>query len=215
MKIAIIGAGNVGKALATSALRAGHSVTVSSSSGDSAATVARETGAKAAASNREAVEGAELVVIAVPYMAIVDLLDEVGPQLAGKIVVDATNPLKPDYSGLAVEGTSAAEGIQTHVPAARSAGRTDWNPNSGLISRIISRAPRLLVRNTRLFSKFTVELSPRRRTPLSSTPSSRRVMEGAAFSISSNSTRERLHFSLVTAFSFCCVSIGWVSRWPR
>jgi hypothetical protein len=119
MNIAIIGAGNVGKALATSALRAGHTVTVSSSSGDSAATVARETGAKAAASNREAVEGAELVVIAVPYMAIVDLLDEVGPQLAGKIVVDATNPLKPDYSGLAVEGTSAAEEIQTHVPAAR------------------------------------------------------------------------------------------------
>src|SRR5665811_665612 len=86
------------------------------------------------------------------------------------------------------------------VRSTRSAGRTDWNPNSGLISRIISREPRLLVRNTRLFSKFTVELSPRRRTPLSSTPSSRRVMEGAAFSISSNSTRERLHFSLVTAF---------------
>src|SRR5665647_444350 len=61
MNIAIIGAGNVGRALATSALRAGHSVTVSSSSGDSAATVARETGATAAASNREAVEGADLV----------------------------------------------------------------------------------------------------------------------------------------------------------
>src|SRR5674476_209313 len=90
MNIAIIGAGNVGRALATSALRAGHSVTVSSSSGDSAATVARETGATAAASNREAVEGAELVVIAVPYMAIVDVLDEIGPELAGKIVVDAT-----------------------------------------------------------------------------------------------------------------------------
>ena len=119
MNIAIIGAGNVGRALATSALRAGHSVTVSSSSGDSAATVARETGATAAASNREAVEGAELVVIAVPYMAIVDVLDEIGPELAGKIVVDATNPLKPDYSGLAVEGTSAAEGIQTQVPATR------------------------------------------------------------------------------------------------
>ncbi|HEY5386723.1 MAG TPA: NADPH-dependent F420 reductase, partial [Thermoleophilia bacterium] len=119
MNIAIIGAGNVGRALATSALRAGHAVTVSSSSGDSAVTVARETGAKAAASNSEAVEGADLVVIAVPYMAVVDLLDEIGPQLAGKIVVDATNPLRPDYSGLATEGTSAAEGIQTHVPAAR------------------------------------------------------------------------------------------------
>jgi 8-hydroxy-5-deazaflavin:NADPH oxidoreductase len=119
MNIAIIGAGNVGRALATSALRAGHSVTVSSSSGDSAATVARETGAKAAASNREAVDGAELVVIAVPYMSIVSVLDEVGPQLAGKIVVDATNPLKPDYSGLATEGTSAAEEIQTRIPTAR------------------------------------------------------------------------------------------------
>lgn len=119
MNIAIIGAGNVGKALAASTLRAGHSVTVSSSSGDSAATVARETGATAAASNSEAVEGADLVIIAVPYMAVVDLLDEIGPQLAGKIVVDATNPLKSDYSGLATEGTSAAEGIQTHVPTAR------------------------------------------------------------------------------------------------
>lgn len=119
MNIAIIGAGNVGKALASSLLRTGHSVTVSSATGDSAVTVARETGAKAAASNREAVEGAELVVIAVPYMAVVDLLDEIGPQLAGKIVVDATNPLKADYSGLVTEGASAAEGIQTHVPAAR------------------------------------------------------------------------------------------------
>jgi NADPH-dependent F420 reductase len=119
MHIAIIGAGNVGRALATSAIRAGHTVTVSSSSGDSAATVARETGATAATSNNDAVEGAELVGIAVPYMAVVDLLDEIGPRLAGKIVVDATNPLKPDYSGLATEGTSAAEEIQARIPGAR------------------------------------------------------------------------------------------------
>ncbi len=49
------------------------------------------------------------------------------------------------------------------VRSVRSAVFTDWKPKSGLISRIISRAPRLLVRNTRLFSKLTVELSPRRR----------------------------------------------------
>ena len=101
------------------------------------------------------------------------------------------------------------------VRSVRSGVLTDWKPKSGLISRIISRAPRLLVRNTRLFSKLTVELSPSRSRPLSSTPSNSRVMEGAAFSISSNSTSERLHFSLVTAFSFCCVSMGCVSRWPR
>src|SRR5450756_2582115 len=55
----------------------------------------------------------------VPYMAIVDVLDEIGPALAGKIVVDATNPLKPDYSGLATEGTSGAEEIQARIPSAR------------------------------------------------------------------------------------------------
>jgi hypothetical protein len=119
MNIAIIGAGNVGRALATSAMRSGHTVTVSSASGVTAAMLAEQTGAKAAASNRAAVEGADLVVLAVPYAAMVDLLDDVGPALAGKIVVDATNPLKADGSGLAVEGTSGAEQIQARLPQAR------------------------------------------------------------------------------------------------
>jgi 8-hydroxy-5-deazaflavin:NADPH oxidoreductase len=119
MNIAIIGAGNVGRALATSAMRSGHSVIVSSSNGATAAKLAEETGAKAAASNRAAAEGAELVVLAVPYTAMVDVLDDVGPALAGKIVVDATNPLKADGSGLAVEGTSGAEEIQKRLPQSR------------------------------------------------------------------------------------------------
>ena len=119
MDIAIIGAGNVGRALATSALRLGHSVAVSSANGDTSAAVALETGARAAASSRDAVDDADLVVLAVPYTAIVDILDEIGPALAGKIVVDATNPLKPDYSGLATEGKSGAEEIQARIPTAR------------------------------------------------------------------------------------------------
>ena len=119
MNIAIIGAGNVGRALATSAIRGGHTVIVSSASGVTAAMLAEQTGAKAAASNRAAVEGADLVVLAVPYITLVDVLDDLAPALAGKIVVDATNPLKADYSGLAVEGTSGAEEIQARLPQAR------------------------------------------------------------------------------------------------
>lgn len=121
MDIAIIGAGNVGKALATSGVRAGHSVTLSAASVDSAAAAAKETGARAAATSREAVEGAGVVVIAVPYGAVGDVLDEVGPALAGKVVIDATNALKPDYSGLATEGkaTSGAEEMQARLPEAR------------------------------------------------------------------------------------------------
>jgi predicted dinucleotide-binding enzyme len=119
MNVAIIGAGNVGTALTGSAIRTGHSVTVSSAGGESARALAEATGARAAASDREAVEGAELVVLAVPYTAVADVLAEIGPALDGKVVVDATNPLKADYSGLATNGMSGAETIQAQVPGAR------------------------------------------------------------------------------------------------
>ena len=119
MNIAIIGAGNVGKAITSSATKAGHSVTLSSASGDSAIAAAQESGARAAASNREAVEGADVVVLAVPYSAVDEILGEVGASLDGKVLVDATNPLKPDYSGLATNGSSGAEVIQGKAQGAR------------------------------------------------------------------------------------------------
>jgi 8-hydroxy-5-deazaflavin:NADPH oxidoreductase len=119
MNIAIIGAGNVGKALTGSAIRTGNNVTVSSASGDTARALAEATGARAAASDREAAEGADLVVLAVPYTAVPDVLADIGRALDGKVVVDATNPLEADYSGLATDGTSGAETIQAQVPGAR------------------------------------------------------------------------------------------------
>jgi len=45
-------------------------------------------------------------------VAVVDVLVEIRPALAGKVVVDFTNPLRPYYSGPATEGTSAAVEIQ-------------------------------------------------------------------------------------------------------
>ena len=119
MNIAIIGAGNVGKALTGSAIRAGHSVTVSSKNGESARARAEESGARAFATDRESAEAAAVVVLAVPYGAVDEVLDDVGAALAGKIVIDATNPIKADYSGLATEGTSGAEVIQAKAPGAR------------------------------------------------------------------------------------------------
>jgi predicted dinucleotide-binding enzyme len=119
MEIAIIGAGKVGKALTGSAIRAGHTVTISSADGDSAKAAAGELGARAAFSNRAAAEGADLVVLAVPYAAVDDVLAEVGPSLVGKVLVDATNPVKPDYSGLVTNGTSGAETIQGKAKGAR------------------------------------------------------------------------------------------------
>jgi predicted dinucleotide-binding enzyme len=117
MDIAIIGAGNVGKAIADGSVRAGHSTTISATSPESAEEAAKETGAQAAGSNREAVEGADLVVLAVPQAAVDEVTKELGDALNGKVVVDATNQMNDDMTQLATE-TSVAERIQGLVPGA-------------------------------------------------------------------------------------------------
>ena len=117
MKVAIIGAGHVGKALATSITRAGHDVTISASSPASAQQAASAVGAQAATSNTAAVEQADVVILAIPYAGGQQVADEIRDSVIGKTIVDVTNPLKPDYSGLATEGTSAAEELQQRLPA--------------------------------------------------------------------------------------------------
>lgn len=120
MKVAIIGAGNVGKALGTSLTRAGHEVTISAHSPDSARAAAEKIGADAAPDNVAAVKAAEVVILAVPYAeAGAEVASEIADVAAGHVVVDATNPVKPDYSGLATEGTSAAEEFQRRLPGAK------------------------------------------------------------------------------------------------
>jgi hypothetical protein len=116
MDIAIIGAGNVGKALASSFRRAGHEVTISAAHPESATEVASEVGAKAAATNTEAASTAELVVLAVPATALESVAREIGPTVAGKVVVDVTNRPTPDPAG---SPTSVAEELQERLPAAK------------------------------------------------------------------------------------------------
>jgi predicted dinucleotide-binding enzyme len=122
MKIAIIGAGNVGKALGGGFVRAGNSVVYASKSGESAAKAAAATGGTAAGSVREAAEGAELVVLAIPYAAAGrEVATAIAPVVGGKIVIDVTNPLKPDGSGLMTEGDlSAAEDFPSGCPTRMS-----------------------------------------------------------------------------------------------
>jgi NADPH-dependent F420 reductase len=118
MNIAILGTGNVGSGLAAAAVGAGHAVTVSASTPGSARESAASTGATAAASNREAVQQADVVVLAVPHGAVAGVVTELGAALDGKVVVDATNPLNDTYSDLTTSGVSAAEQLQQQVPEA-------------------------------------------------------------------------------------------------
>lgn len=115
MNIAIIGAGNVGRSLATTFVRAGHTVTIASSDPADAGEVARATGAKSAGSNGEAVAAADIVVLSVPTASELTVATELGTALDGKIVVDVANRPTPDPSGA---GTSLAEELQAAIPGA-------------------------------------------------------------------------------------------------
>ncbi len=118
--IAIIGTGNVGNAIGSGAARAGYDVVFAGRDADKARTVATAAGGKAVASASEAVAGADIVVLAVPYASILEIAAEIAPVAAGKIVIDPTNPIKPDYSGLSTSGdTSAAEELARLLPESK------------------------------------------------------------------------------------------------
>ena len=118
MRIAIIGAGNVGGGLAAAAVTAGHDVTLTAAHHANAVAAADRTGATAAASAAEAARGADVVVLAVPAGAAAAVLTELGDAVAGTVVVDATNPLNETYSDLTTSGTSHAEQLAAAAPGA-------------------------------------------------------------------------------------------------
>src|SRR5579864_8524383 len=91
MKVAIIGSGNVGKALASSAVKAGHDVTITATTYDKAVEAAKATGCRAGTSNVESVKDADLVIIAVPYDKLGEVFRGLGDAVDGKVVIDATN----------------------------------------------------------------------------------------------------------------------------
>jgi NADPH-dependent F420 reductase len=114
MKIAILGSGSVGSTLGRSWAAKGHEIVFGARDPKSPRVqdALKSAGAKArAASLKDAAAAAEVVVLATPYDAAQDALRAAGA-LAGKVVIDATNPLKQDLSGLVVgHTTSAAETI--------------------------------------------------------------------------------------------------------
>src|SRR4051812_40202517 len=112
MRIAVIGAGNVGGGFARAAIAAGHEVVVTAAHADKAEAVAAESGARAGASNLSAVEGAQVVVLAVPGTVAPAVVAELAPAPQAAVVVDATNPLNASFSGLDVTGISGAQDVQ-------------------------------------------------------------------------------------------------------
>lgn len=117
MSIAIIGLGNMGKGIAK---RLAGKLELTVASRDAAAAAAFATGLNKvkSASVSDAVAGADIVILALPYASALEVAAM--PSMKGKIIVDISNPVKADFSGLAIgHTTSAAEDIQAAAKGAR------------------------------------------------------------------------------------------------
>jgi NADPH-dependent F420 reductase len=119
MKVTIVGAGNMGRGIGTRAVAGGHQVEIVDRDPAEAGKLAEELGGSAAALEPGATFGGEVVVFAVYYPGSKDAVQQYADQLAGKVVVDITNPIDiQTWDSLATSpGTSAAEELQQLVPA--------------------------------------------------------------------------------------------------
>jgi predicted dinucleotide-binding enzyme len=114
----------MGLGIGTRFVSGGHSVTYMDRDPEKAKALAKDVSAQATkGAKAEGVQfGApindEIVILAIPYGATGQVIETLGKQLAGKIIVDITNPLNATYSGLAVApGTSGAEEIAKLLPS--------------------------------------------------------------------------------------------------
>jgi NADPH-dependent F420 reductase len=119
MNIAIIGAGNVGRALATSFTSHGHSVIVASRDPEHAAAAAAATGAGFARTAAQAAVQSDIVVLAIPFASVEDVAAEIREVVVGKPVVDVTNRMTFGPNGPAIDnGESNAERLAAWLPEA-------------------------------------------------------------------------------------------------
>ena len=120
MRVGIIGAGNMGSAFARRLTSAGHDVVIASRDLADAKELAGSVGSRArAVPLPQLAEGVEVLIAATPYQQQADALRASG-RLDGKAVIEISNPLTPDMSGLVVgHTTSAAEEVAKAVPGAK------------------------------------------------------------------------------------------------
>ena len=120
MDITIIGTGNMARGIATRALAGGHTVTLLGTDSDKAQALAGELSGDVRTGTVGDPLSGDVVVLAVWYQALDDVLGRYGDQLTGKIVIDITNPVDPQtYAPLTVAAGSAAQEIAAKAPGAK------------------------------------------------------------------------------------------------
>ena len=117
--ISIIGTGNMARTIGTLAVAGGNTVEVMGRDQSKAADLAKALGATAG--EWGAVPAGDIVIVALLYDGVVPVVVEYGDALAGKVIVDISNPFNAEADGLAIgEDTSIAQEAAKVAPASAS-----------------------------------------------------------------------------------------------
>jgi predicted dinucleotide-binding enzyme len=122
MTIAIIGTGGIGSAIARQLASGGETLRLSSADIKSAETLAAQIGRAAvvAVGNRDALKGADAVVLALRFTVLKSVIDEIADALTAKVVIVPSNPVGLDAQGkvcrLLPEGQVSGEVVAGWLP---------------------------------------------------------------------------------------------------
>ncbi|MEV7289065.1 NAD(P)-binding domain-containing protein [Streptomyces sp. NPDC093252] len=120
MRIGVLGTGGMADALAAHWVRAGHEVVVGGRDPDRAARLAARIGGGAHGAGPAAAAGfGQVVLAALPFGAGAGVVGELRAELAGRVLVDCSNPVGPGFRLLTGAGPSAAERLASAAPGAR------------------------------------------------------------------------------------------------
>jgi 8-hydroxy-5-deazaflavin:NADPH oxidoreductase len=147
MSTAIIGTGGIGSVIARQLASGGETLRLSSANKESARTLAAKIGCAAvvAAGNRDAVQGADAVILALRFTVLKGVIAEIAGPLNGKVVVVPSNPLSTDAQGnvsrLLPEGQSSGEVVAGWLPAGARLAMAFGTLSAGLFESSSNRSP--------------------------------------------------------------------------
>ena len=174
MTTAIIGTGGIGSAIARLLASGGETLRLSSADKESARTLATEVGrgAVVAVDNRDALQGADAVVLALRFGVLKSVIDEIADLLTDKLVVVPSNPLSTDAQGNVSHSCRRSNPLARLSPGGCRQGRAwPWRLEP---CRPISWSPPAIGRQSRRFSST-------RRTTTSAGEEVERLIRTAGF----------------------------------
>jgi 8-hydroxy-5-deazaflavin:NADPH oxidoreductase len=151
MTTAVIGTGTLGSVIARLLASGGETLRLSSADNESARTLASEIGeaAVAAVDNRHALEGANAVVLALRFVVLRGVIDQIADPLTDKLVVVPSNPLGIDAQGnvsrLLPKGQSSGEVVAGWLPAGARLAMAFGTLSADVLESSSKRSPELAV----------------------------------------------------------------------